>query len=347
MSVQVGSDWSAVQTVGDADGGQHPKIFVSKGTHGHYLAPGPHPVPAFTPGVDFSGRSCGAVETLDDAISSEVDTSTPGEAYADPWIVGLKIFSVVLAWWAGIEASKGYFGEDSVASPTLKKDEAGGPAFGTILRPDGLAVPEAAQATTVTDWSVKDFWGARARPPLLRLPRRPLEAALVVPPGRERRLRGPLGTPRDERPQQPPRRDEVPGLPGAVPGGGGGPAQRAAERRPHCWASASRRCARLSPIRVSSDICRRFSGEVRHAGSKRPGGRDGLPRGVCPRVAGPGGGRAGWAGTIVDREGKPGGGGCTSGVAKLGYMEPLQEREATADGSVGVQRRGPAGRLVV
>ncbi len=151
------SDWSAVQTVGDADGGQHPKIFVSKGTHGHYLAPGPHPVVAFTPGVDTSGMSCGAVETLDDAISGEVVTSTPGSPYPETWVVIAKGITIILIVWLAIEVSNGSFGEESTALPTPPTDEAGGPAFGTILRPDGLAVPEAAQATTVTDWDVKDF----------------------------------------------------------------------------------------------------------------------------------------------------------------------------------------------
>lgn len=149
-------DWSAVQTVGDADGGQHPKIFVSKGTHGLYLAPGPHPVVAFTPGVDTSGMSCGAVETLDDAISSEVVTTTPSEI-TSPWIITAKILSIVASWWFAIEISDDHFGSEFTASPTPPTDVTGGPDFGTILRPNGLAMLETAQATTVTDWNVKNF----------------------------------------------------------------------------------------------------------------------------------------------------------------------------------------------
>src|SRR5262249_10214153 len=70
--------WRMAHTVTSLTGGDHPKLYVSNGTHGYYLSPGPYPVIGFTPGYDSSRRSCGQVETLDDAISSE-QVLVPGE----------------------------------------------------------------------------------------------------------------------------------------------------------------------------------------------------------------------------------------------------------------------------
>ena len=79
-------------------------------------------------------------------------------------------------------------------------------------------------------------------------------------------------------------------------------------------------------------------------------GRAWAIRAVCLVILGPlvvpGSAQAvGVSGTVVDREGKPAAG-ANVWVAKLGYMEPQETHEATADGSgsfslaVGVRRLG-------
>ena len=169
--------WSDVQTVSDA-AGAHPKIFVSLDTHGHYLTSGPKTLTPFTPGgLDIARMSCGQVETLDDLISGDtvISPGTPAipEEDANAFVITLKILLSVATlgigtkWiagdWATAEGAWGNFRGDGtpeiLASPHGQAtDVTGGPSFGRILRPKGLALPEAAQATSVEDWNVRAFF---------------------------------------------------------------------------------------------------------------------------------------------------------------------------------------------
>lgn len=176
--------WQDIVAIADGSGGLHPKVFVSLGTHGHYPAAGPQMLTPFTPGgVDPSRSSCGTIEELDGAISGETiipgTPDTPGRDGA-PLIVVTKIvggsllgglaggiFGAVGGLVTGIisagdEAAYGSFGAtgtpDTTANPTAQPtDVTGGPDYGLILRPAGLALPEAADAATVVDWNVRHY----------------------------------------------------------------------------------------------------------------------------------------------------------------------------------------------
>lgn len=173
-------DWKQVDRVKSDGNAQHPKIFVSLGTHGSYLKPGPHTVTPFTPsGIDPSRQSCGQVEALDDAISAEVIgiPATKG-ADAQPIITIAKALAAGAAGlvvagplgglagvvagalgWAGIEGAFGTFGspQGPPLSPTQPTDQTGSPDFGVIIRPDGLPLPEESMAKTVIDWAIAPY----------------------------------------------------------------------------------------------------------------------------------------------------------------------------------------------
>jgi hypothetical protein len=143
----------------DADHvGDHPKVFVSRGTHGNYLAVGPHGLEPFTPGdVDLSQGTCGQIEALDDVIPGGAATSTPGQD-EDIGMIAIKVLLSIafppLIPWAISEDIWSTFGD---ATPALDpdrtpEDETGGPLFGLILKPAGLALPEEASAQRTEDW---------------------------------------------------------------------------------------------------------------------------------------------------------------------------------------------------
>jgi len=166
--------WSKVQTV-TTSSGDHPKLYVSNGTHGYYYSPGSHPVIGFTPGYDSSRRSCGLVETLDDAISSEysLNTSVPPDNSPSEVVIILKVVSLILIWWAVIEVNSDQ-GQDVIvdtwATPTQPTDQTaadppGGPGFGKIIRPAGLSFPEASRVAPdmLVDWKVNPYTAADGR----------------------------------------------------------------------------------------------------------------------------------------------------------------------------------------
>jgi hypothetical protein len=148
--------WSFVDTVG-----QHPKIYVSRGTHGNYLKPGLHPAVPFTPGdIDLNQGTCAEIETLDDVTPGGEAVNDPG--YTIP--TGILIAKTLLAlyWppaeiWLGIEISSQHFGESAPAIDPNRapQDETGGPTFGLILRSGGLYVPEQAGALRTEDWPTR------------------------------------------------------------------------------------------------------------------------------------------------------------------------------------------------
>jgi hypothetical protein len=146
--------WEDVNRVGE-----HPKIFVSRGTHGNYLTPGPqpHPLQPFTPGdLDLNQGTCAQIETLDEVIAGGEEVNIPGKD-AD---IGLLIVVGILTFGVSLWTTHtGYssFGEQfpALEPNRMPQDETGGPLFGLILRPGGLFVPESTSAQTTEDWQTK------------------------------------------------------------------------------------------------------------------------------------------------------------------------------------------------
>jgi hypothetical protein len=144
---------------------EHPKLFVSKGTHGYYIEHGSHPVlPMTSGGFTIDGQDCGDTEKLADGL----DVSIPPE---DDNVGGIPtalfIAKVAAGGLAGLAGGVGFVGaalaiqiEEQVAltgytqaeSPDKPLDETGGPQFSLILQPAGLFVPESAGAQRTVDW---------------------------------------------------------------------------------------------------------------------------------------------------------------------------------------------------
>lgn len=161
--------WTAVGTVPDSTGGEHPKIFVSLGTHGHYVSAGPHTVTVFSGGIDLSSGSCGAIEAADDVIAGDITIPGAPSDLTPEWILVTKgilaaVTAGIGALWILAETSDDKFGSiDELVSPTTPTDITGGPMFGKIYRPDGLAFSEITNATSAVDWHVDRFAAADGR----------------------------------------------------------------------------------------------------------------------------------------------------------------------------------------
>jgi hypothetical protein len=105
-------EWRAVQTVWRDRGpgklpGNHPRLFVAKGTHSLYLSEDnwqAYPVPPFSPD-DSARRHCGNAELLDKSLE-DLDAAAE-DAADDVWVDDSEIFwlKVLLLGlvWAGIE----------------------------------------------------------------------------------------------------------------------------------------------------------------------------------------------------------------------------------------------------
>ncbi|MFL1462272.1 hypothetical protein ACI6QG_08725 [Roseococcus sp. DSY-14] len=168
--------WAQVDAVAGPDGGLHPRIHVARGTHGHHLSAAAAPLVPASPGApDPARQSCGAVETLDGLLGGErvlvpAVPADPGEEQ-DTALIVAKILLIpppgLGLLFAGLEGAFGRFGSyaqpEVLATPAPEvRDVLGGPAYGRILRPAGLPLPEAAQAAQVLDWNVRRF---QAPPP--------------------------------------------------------------------------------------------------------------------------------------------------------------------------------------
>lgn len=154
LSISV-EPWKAADRVGD-----HPKIFVSRGTHGNYLTPGPHPLKPFTPGdIDLNQGTCAEIEKLDDVIPGGESTPFPGE---DPDIGILLLKAIptlgIGLFWAAAEGAWGSFGgfTEAMEPNRAPQDETGGPLFGLILKPVGAIVSEQASAQRTEEWQTED-----------------------------------------------------------------------------------------------------------------------------------------------------------------------------------------------
>jgi hypothetical protein len=148
----IAEPWQKVDRVGD-----HPKIFVSRGTHGNYLRTGPHALKPFTPGdIDLNQGTCAQIEKLDDVISGGEASAIPGREPTGNIVLGslLSFFSIgiVALFW-----DWGAFGEfiPALEPNENPQDETGGPLFGLILRPEKLFVSEQAAAQHTEDWQTK------------------------------------------------------------------------------------------------------------------------------------------------------------------------------------------------
>jgi hypothetical protein len=152
---------------------QHRKIYVSLGTHGHYLTVGPHPVTPFWGGNDPTRGSCGVIEAADDVISGDtiVTPGDPGHDYPSAWVMIAKDSLPVVGFvWALVEYANGNFGSPAeLATPSATPSDqtggqTGGPAtFGRIIRPNGLIFSETASSPWVSDWNVKRIAGPDKR----------------------------------------------------------------------------------------------------------------------------------------------------------------------------------------
>jgi hypothetical protein len=148
--------WKDVNRVGE-----HPKIFVSRGTHSNYLKTGPHALKPFTPGdIDLNQGTCAQIETLDDVIPGGEGTPATEGTDADWVLIFIKMFGTLGAHmeWAEEEGAFAKFG--TLAVPAIDpnrqpQDDTGGPLFGLILRPAGLFVPEQAAAQRTENWQTK------------------------------------------------------------------------------------------------------------------------------------------------------------------------------------------------
>jgi hypothetical protein len=163
--------WSDAQT----PQGEHPHIFVSLDTHGHYLTPGQHTLIPFTPGgIDPSRQSCGQVEKLDGAVSGELPGKPP-DVPSDAVLI-TKVLGGMLAGlkgglpgaviglvsgtaWALSESANSSFGS-TPPGPTPPSDFAGDPGIedlGNIIKPSSVTLNPGATPASVADWNVSPF----------------------------------------------------------------------------------------------------------------------------------------------------------------------------------------------
>jgi len=147
--------WKDVNRVGG-----HPKIFVSRGTHGNYLTTGPHDLKPFTPGdIDLNQGTCAQIEKLDDVIFDAEAVLTEEDPAISPGVVwGGVVVNLLLGLF--LEMINIMDRDPSLYTPPIEpnrkpQDETGGPLFGLILRPANLFLPEQATAQRTEDWQTK------------------------------------------------------------------------------------------------------------------------------------------------------------------------------------------------
>lgn len=147
--------WTAAQPVAGPDNAQHPRIFVSRGTHGNYLSAGSFTLTPFMGGNDYSRGSCGVVESLDDAVAGDVVIPGIPSDMTPTWVLVVKFGIIVLIPWGLFEISDDHFGTgDELTEPSTATDVTGSTVF-RVIRPAGLAFPEAASASSVEDWNAR------------------------------------------------------------------------------------------------------------------------------------------------------------------------------------------------
>lgn len=121
------------------------KVYVSRGTHGNYLAPGTgvHELAPFSSErFDISRDSCGKVEQLDDVV-------TPGEEFTPPFhgpsplVVIAKLVLPIIGWaWLGVEEIHPFAEGSPLPTPHPVDMTPAGGQFGMVIHPEGVAVTE-------------------------------------------------------------------------------------------------------------------------------------------------------------------------------------------------------------
>ncbi len=138
--------------------GEHPRLFVSNGTHSLYLEPGLHSV---TYPAESRPYGCGTYEGTPPPPPPPAETDNPMEAEGILWakvIAGNGLLGPLGATvglvWGIVEAAEGNYGLGVVGTAELDesaKDDAGTPGAGKVVKPKDLAVPDA--GADVQDWS--------------------------------------------------------------------------------------------------------------------------------------------------------------------------------------------------
>jgi hypothetical protein len=165
-------NWNLVTTVvrprPTAAVGEHPRIFVARGTHGLYGGQVAQPLPAFSP-VDYSNQSCGEYETVAGAaaaaaaaqadrdederiilakILGTAAAAAQGNVFLGPGgVVAGAVGGAVAGFYAAL-AEYGMAGLQNVQEPHLYPppplDRPPGPGeIGTVIHPRGVDPPDA------------------------------------------------------------------------------------------------------------------------------------------------------------------------------------------------------------
>src|SRR5207302_3483914 len=109
-------------------------------------SPNSRPIDPFTPD-DPSWNSCGVAESLDEAIEESGEQSPLWVKITVEFVV-----QIVGEIWAAAETHYS-FSEEPAAELQVDYPPEGG-NYGVVLHPEGVDLPDAAQAAEVVQWSV-------------------------------------------------------------------------------------------------------------------------------------------------------------------------------------------------
>jgi hypothetical protein len=192
----------------------HPRIFVAKGSHALYLAPGSFAVaypneshPNFCGGFEGNPPPPAQPEThlADNPLAAE--GLFWAKVAAGSTLLG-ALGAAAGAIWGIVEYAEANHGLNIVGTgPTADNpapDVAGSPGSGKTVQAAGVTVPDG--GGDVQNWTSKPH----DRRSALRLHRRPQHAAVVARRFQSGRLYGPLGTARRDRSLRPARRHALP-----------------------------------------------------------------------------------------------------------------------------------------
>ncbi|MFF2543153.1 hypothetical protein ACFVUY_11390 [Kitasatospora sp. NPDC058063] len=135
--VMKAAPWSDVTT---NDGGDHPRLFVAKGTHGLYLEPGPESGRIEVDPYPVPSTNCGGYNPVTDTD------------YPVAWWV--KVFLIPFGFlWALLEAAVEPIPDVAFVDPVAPDIVPSAGTTGTVIRPKGLQIPP---GRNLTDWQADD-----------------------------------------------------------------------------------------------------------------------------------------------------------------------------------------------
>jgi len=161
--------------------GQHPFVFVSKGTHGHYLSAGDKERPSFSPGgIDVSKTSCGAVEDAYNALRDAIiaanetlglaDTATDAVVSLAKVAAGAAIAGPFGALVGGFASLAEAAASDPSSLEVPRPLPAAGPVdqlpvqtgpnatlVGRAIVPQGMVLPPDIQALETLNWASSEI----------------------------------------------------------------------------------------------------------------------------------------------------------------------------------------------